>query len=86
MYFEYISGRDAANFEVAFKALYMKLNACGIPRMMILGQDKGLKEEIATTIDKKNRIEELLGAEALQSLFMEINGIGCNFKDWLNEW
>ena len=61
----------------------MKLSEYGIPRMMILGQVKGLKKEITTTIDKRNRIEELLGAEALKGLFMEINGVGCNFKEWL---
>ena len=41
--------------------------------MMILGQVKGLKAEISSTIDKRNHIEEFLGAEAFESLFMEID-------------
>ena len=55
------------NFEVAFKALYLKLSSCGIPRMMILGQVKGLREEISSTIKKRNYIKDQLGANALES-------------------
>ena len=63
----------------AFKALDLKLSACGIPSLMILGQVKGLKE-------KRNYIEDILGTNALERLSIEIDGIGCDFKEWLNEW
>ena len=70
----------------AFKALDLKLSACGIPSLMILGQVKGLKEEISSTIEKRNYIEDILGTNALERLSIEIDGIGCDFKEWLNEW
>ena len=53
--------------------------------MMILGQVKRLKEEISSAIEKRNFIEDLLGVNALERLSMEIDGIGCDFKEWLRE-
>ena len=45
----------------SFKALYLKLIASCISKMVILRQVKGLKEEISLAIEKKSLIEDLLG-------------------------
>ena len=50
-------------FEQTFKALYLRLLTVSILDMPILGQVRGVKEDIDLVIEKKEVIEDLLGKE-----------------------
>ena len=67
-------------FDRAFKEMYESLAITKKADMLILGQVRGIKEEVETITRKKEKVADLLGQEMKEHLGMIIEGERRSYK------
>ena len=73
-------------FDRAFKEMYESLAITKKADMLILGQVRGIKEEVETITRKKEKVADLLGQEMKEHLGMIIEGERRSYKRKLQQW
>ena len=73
-------------FDRAFKEMYESLATIKIVDMLILGQVRGIKEEVETMTRKKEKVADLLGPEIEEHSGLIIEGERRSYKKKLQQW
>ena len=73
-------------FDRAFKEMWETLTVSKIADMKILGEVRGIKDEVETMTRKKEKVADLLGEEMEEHSGLRLDGKRRSYKRNLKKW